>query len=61
MVNVRVSLEEVAQHIVVLSARALEWKMKLKNLDVGEMVVHVMAETHLTIDLLLTGDVAVLH
>ena len=54
-------IKEVTQHIVVLGTCALEWKVKLKNLYIGEMVVHVMAETDLTIDLLLTGDVAVLH
>ena len=61
MMYVGMGFEEVAQHIVVFCACALEWKMKLKNLDVGEMVVHIMAEAYLTIDLLLTGDMTVLH
>lgn len=61
MVYVRMGIKEVTQHIVVLGTCALERKVKLKNLYIGEMVVHVMAETDLTIDLLLTGDVAILH
>ena len=61
MMHIGMGFEEIAQHGVVLAACASEWEVKFKDIDAGEMVVHIMSEAHLTVDLLFTGDMAVFH
>ena len=52
-------VEELLEYGVVFLALAVEWQVYVYYVDVGEVVVHVVAESRLPVFLLLAGHVAV--
>lgn len=61
MMDIVMCVEEFFQKNVIFGTCTLERYTQFRNLYVREMVNHVMAESHLTVNLLLTGHMSVLH
>ena len=61
MVHIGVGCEKVLQNVVVFGTFFFKRKVEFQDLNSGEVIVHVMAESHLTIVLLLRSHLTVLH
>ena len=59
MVHARMFREEIFQQVVVFGAFFVERQVEVEDLDGREMIVHVMAEAHLAVILLLGSHLSV--
>ena len=60
MVNMRMRREKLFENLVELCLRLAQGQIDVGNLDLGEVIAHVVAEARLTVGLLLRAHMAVL-
>ena len=61
MMHQRMLLEELLEYHVVILGFLVQRQIDLRNLDVGEVVAHIVTETGLAVLLLLRGHIPVAH